>query len=93
MSVAQLPGGLRGLQATKDLAEGELVFTVPASLGVPLGDYLLHSAVNCTPHAPAGPASPSLTCCKNLKVQKTCGWARFPVYACLLCFAVTNRCA
>ena len=63
-SVAQLPGGLRGLQASKDIVEGELVFAVPASLAVPLGDYLLHSAVCCTPHAPAGPASHSFMCCK-----------------------------
>ena len=52
MSVANLPGGLRGLQATKDLVAGETVFAVPAALGVPLGDYLLHSAVRCCPLAP-----------------------------------------
>lgn len=38
-------GDLRGLIATRDIAAGDIVFAVPSSLCVPLGDYLLSSAV------------------------------------------------
>ena len=68
-SVVHLPGGLRGLRTNKDIAEGELAFAVPASLAVPLGDYLLHSAVRCNPQVPAGPASLSITCRRGFTLR------------------------
>ena len=38
-------GDLRGLIATRESAAGDIIFAVPSSLCVPLGDYLLSSAV------------------------------------------------
>jgi len=39
LRVDTVRGDLRGTVATKDLAAGEVALAVPASLGIPLGEY------------------------------------------------------
>ena len=66
LRVDTVRGDLRGTVATKDLAAGEVVLAVPASLGIPLGEYGEYSsAVRACDEQGCSGVSCQLSACRS----------------------------